>query len=167
MDLLTCTGLVRDGVGQGFETFRPFIGLDTPGRFSISYKGNNFCDFLFAYLHSNTLLKRGLLQKGRICSPHPLGANCFLLEETSFQKGGKAILAILSGCRMHGRLVIRRLRVRFSPGLAALSWRLMMKYFYGHSLLSTDSRRAVVSFLQKMSTTRDEQLRGVSLPRKV
>ena len=30
-----------------------------------------------------------------------------------------------------------------------LSWRLIMKYFYGHSLPSADSRRAVVSFWQK------------------
>ena len=29
------------------------------------------------------------------------------------------------------------------------SWRLIMKYFYGHSLPSADSRRAVVSFWQK------------------
>ena len=30
-----------------------------------------------------------------------------------------------------------------------LSWRLIMKYFYGHSLPSADSRRAVVSFWRK------------------
>ena len=30
-----------------------------------------------------------------------------------------------------------------------LSWRLIMKYFLRHSLPSADSRRAIVSFLQK------------------
>ena len=36
--------------------------LDTLGRFSaIFYKGDNFCDFLFASLHINPLLRRGLL----------------------------------------------------------------------------------------------------------
>ena len=30
-----------------------------------------------------------------------------------------------------------------------LSWRLIMKYFYGHSLPSADSRRAAVSFRRK------------------
>ena len=30
-----------------------------------------------------------------------------------------------------------------------LSWRLIVKYFYGHSLPSADSRRAVVSFWRK------------------
>ena len=38
------------------------------GRISSSYKGNNFCDFLFVFLHSKPLLKRGLLTKENICS---------------------------------------------------------------------------------------------------
>ena len=43
--------------------------LDILGRFfTISAKGDNFCDFLFALLHANSLLKRDLLYKERICS---------------------------------------------------------------------------------------------------
>ena len=38
-------------------------GLDTPGRLAaILYKGDNFCGFLFAFLHTNPLLKLGLLK---------------------------------------------------------------------------------------------------------
>ena len=52
--------------------------------------------------------------------------------------------------RMRVRLVIRSLRARSSPGRAIffrgdLSWNV----FYGHSLPSVDSRRAVVSFWRK------------------
>ena len=44
--------------------------LGTPGRFSgICYKGCTFYDFLFAFLHKKSLLKKGLLLKERICSP--------------------------------------------------------------------------------------------------
>ena len=43
--------------------------LDTLGRFfAISDKGDNFCDFLFALLHANPLLKRGLVFKERAFS---------------------------------------------------------------------------------------------------
>ena len=43
--------------------------MDTPGKFvSISAKGDNFCDFIFALLLANPLLKKGLLYKERICS---------------------------------------------------------------------------------------------------
>ena len=43
--------------------------LDKLGRFStISYKGDNFCDFLFDLLYTKSLLERGLIWKGRICS---------------------------------------------------------------------------------------------------
>ena len=36
--------------------------MDTLDRFSaIFHKGDNFCDFLFAFLSTNPLLKRGLL----------------------------------------------------------------------------------------------------------
>ena len=37
----------------------------------------------------------------------------------------------------------------FNLLVSSLSWRLIMKYFYGHSLPSADSRRAVVSFWRK------------------
>ena len=44
-------------------------GLDTSNRFlAISAKGNNFCDFLFASLHTSHLLKRRRFFKERICS---------------------------------------------------------------------------------------------------
>ena len=46
-------------------------GVDTPGRFSVivyMYKGDNFYNFLFAFLFTQTLLKRGLLLKERIYS---------------------------------------------------------------------------------------------------
>ena len=40
---------------------------------------------------------------------------------------------------------------RFNPAEVGniLSWRLIMKYFYGYSLPSTNSRRAIVSFWRK------------------
>ena len=42
---------------------------DTLGRFSaLIYNGDNFCDFLFASLHSGPFLKRGLPEKEIICS---------------------------------------------------------------------------------------------------
>ena len=41
-----------------------------------------------------------------------------------------------------------------------------MKYFYGHSLPSADSRRAVVSFGQKNVHNTGCHLRGLSLPSK-
>ena len=53
------------------------------------YKGDNFCDLLCAFLHTEPLLKRGLFQKERICSlgskfssfrVDPQGANSFLFE---------------------------------------------------------------------------------------
>ena len=44
-------------------------GLDAFGRFSMIFcKGDNFCDFLFAFLNTKLFLKRGLLKKERICS---------------------------------------------------------------------------------------------------
>ena len=44
-------------------------GFVAHGSFStIFYKGDNFCDFLYTFLHTKPLLKRGLLQKERICS---------------------------------------------------------------------------------------------------
>ena len=50
----------------------------------------------------------------------------------------------LSGMRI--RLVIRRLRVQPLQVSNMILRRLIMKYFYSHSLPSADSRRAVVSF---------------------
>ena len=52
--------------------------IDTLGRFvTVSAKGDNFCDFLFALLHTKPLLKR-------VCSVRknllPEGANSFLIE---------------------------------------------------------------------------------------
>ena len=47
----------------------------------IYYKGDNFCDFLFAFLHANSLLKKGPL-KGKNLLPR--GANSFLLEQILF-----------------------------------------------------------------------------------
>ena len=43
------------------------------------YKGANFCNFLLSILHSEALLKTGLVSQERICS--------FLLEMFPFQKG--------------------------------------------------------------------------------
>ena len=36
-------------------------GMHTLGRFSISYKEDNFCDFLFVFLHTNLFWKEVLL----------------------------------------------------------------------------------------------------------
>ena len=77
-------------------------------------KGDNFCDFLFASLHTKFLLKRGkkwlpltymykgvypkrkelapLSGKGSTLKEKkllPRGATSFLLEQTPLQKGGK------------------------------------------------------------------------------
>ena len=41
---------------------------DTHSRFfTMLYKADNFCDFLFAFLHTKSLLKNVLLQNERIC----------------------------------------------------------------------------------------------------
>ena len=54
--------------------------MDISGRSSaISAKGDNFCDFLLLFLHTDSLLKKG----------STLGANSFLLEQIPFQKGSK------------------------------------------------------------------------------
>ena len=47
-----------------------------------------------------------------------------------------------------------------------LSWKLIMKFFYGHSLSSADSRRAVVSFWRKNVHNTGKPPRGLSLPSK-
>ena len=58
-------------------------GLDTPvWFFPMFYKEEKFCDFLFALLHTKSLLKRST-QKGKNLLPK--GANSFLLEYP-FQK---------------------------------------------------------------------------------
>ena len=54
-----------------------FKGTNILGRFSaILYKGDNFCDFLLASLHTK---------------PLPRGAHSSLLEKTPFQKGIKSM----------------------------------------------------------------------------
>ena len=41
-------------------------GLDTTGTFSATFcKGDNFCEFLFAFLDTKALLKRDLPQKAK------------------------------------------------------------------------------------------------------
>ena len=41
-----------------------FKGIDIVGRFStIFHKGDNICDFLFDFLHTNSFLKNDLLYK--------------------------------------------------------------------------------------------------------
>ena len=44
------------------ESTQGLRSMDTLHKFSaISYKGDNFYEFLFTFLHTNLLLKRGLL----------------------------------------------------------------------------------------------------------
>ena len=69
------------------------------------------------------------------------------------------------GCAV--RLETRRSRVQPPPRSATFfrgdwSWNI----FYGHSLPSADSRRAVVSFWRKNVHNTGEPLRGLSLPSK-
>ena len=44
---------------------------------------DNFCDFLFTFLHKKALLKKGLLYKERM-KLRPKGANSFFIGQTSF-----------------------------------------------------------------------------------
>ena len=58
--------------------------LDTLDRFyAISAKGDNFCDFLFSFQYTKSLLKKGSTLKGKNLLPR--GANSFLLDWTPFQ----------------------------------------------------------------------------------
>ena len=50
------------------------------------YKGNNLCDFLFAFMMEEAHQNGDLLVKGRICS---WGANSFLYELIQIGKGSK------------------------------------------------------------------------------
>ena len=60
----------NDSVLQLSESDHSFEGLDALGRFFTSFdKGDNFYDFLFAFLHTMPLLKRCWHLKERICSP--------------------------------------------------------------------------------------------------
>ena len=69
--------------------------LYTLGRFSdIFYKQDKFCDFLFAFLHTRPLLKRGLLKKERICFQGE--QNAFLFKWTPFQKESNTIVIFIS-----------------------------------------------------------------------
>ena len=68
-------------------------------RFStISDKGDNFCDFLFAFLYTHPLLKRGLLLKERICSPWE---QIFPFSVDPFSEGSKLILSELSPLKVY------------------------------------------------------------------
>ena len=59
--------------------------LGTIGRFTvILYKGGNFCDFLFAFLHTSLLLK-GANSKRKEFSP--VGSKFFPLSVDSFSEG--------------------------------------------------------------------------------
>ena len=55
----------NNDVNQNAWLFRPIFtlrGMDTFGKFSAVFdKGDNFCNFLFAYLYIIPLLKKGLL----------------------------------------------------------------------------------------------------------
>ena len=63
-------------------------GLDKLNRlFTTVYKGNNFCDFLFAFLHITPLLKIGLLWKERIGSSEE---HFFPFRFDHFSEGRKA-----------------------------------------------------------------------------
>ena len=53
-----------------------------------SAKEDNFCDFLFAFLHTKSLLKGAYSKRKNLLLK---GANSFLLEKTPFQKGTKSI----------------------------------------------------------------------------
>ena len=57
-------------------------------KFSAFYKGHNFYDFLFAFLHTKPLLKWVLSKKKESA---PLGSRFFLFRGNPFQKRGKAI----------------------------------------------------------------------------
>ena len=65
------------------------------------YKGDNFCDFLFALLYTNPYPKKGSTLKGK--NLLPIGANSFLLEEIPFSDGSetKQKLAVVSLKKYH------------------------------------------------------------------
>ena len=61
-----------------FLSWSVLSGYDTHGRFSaIFYKEDNYCDFLFAFLHTKSVLKRVFSKKERMW---PQGKQFFLLE---------------------------------------------------------------------------------------
>ena len=55
--------------GSRYMSNQELLGNGTLGWYpAIFYKGDNFHDYLFAFLHTKPLLKKGLLLKERICS---------------------------------------------------------------------------------------------------
>ena len=63
------------------------MGLDTPGRFSAIFNmGDNFCDFLFGFLHTNPLLKRVHSNRKEFA---PKGSKLFPFRVDSFSEGSK------------------------------------------------------------------------------
>ena len=67
------------------------------------YKGGNFCDIGFVFLHTKPYWKEFTL-KGK--NMLPLGAIVFLLD--SFQKGGKTILTELSSLKLYQFLLKKK-----------------------------------------------------------
>ena len=53
-------------------------GLDIPDFLSYFNKGNNFCDFLFAFQHTEFLFEKGSSLNGK--NLFQIGANSYLLE---------------------------------------------------------------------------------------
>ena len=84
---------LKIGSGRGiliYSTWQGLKVLDTLGALSaFSYKGDNFYDFLFDFLHTNLLLKNRLFSKERIFLQ---GREVFTVGKTLFQKGDKTLL---------------------------------------------------------------------------
>ena len=61
----------------------PFRCMETPPSFSTIFfqKGDNFCDFLFAYQEDKVFPKWGLLFKEKICSNCSSWSKFFLLRD--------------------------------------------------------------------------------------
>ena len=83
-----------------------------------------------------------------------MGANAYFLDWVNDQADLGLYWAHMPFCWcswMHVQLVIRRLQVRPLPASNSLPWRLILKYFYGHSLLSADKDGQLSVSIERMS----------------
>ena len=132
------------------------------------------CCFFFIYNREIVLRKTHTMQELNIASSSPIKHcnvhqlyqvhhrdNLKMLVQIAFIKREPASVAPLDA-RPTGDQEVASSTI---AGLATFFPGPIMKYFHGHSLLSADSRRAVVSFWRKDVHNTAQLLRGLCLPR--